>query len=109
MEKQVLPHSKNALILGILSIFTACCCYGVIGIVFGIFGILQYKKAEAIYNEDPSQYTGFDNAKTGKITSIIGIVVGVLAMIWMIYLWQSGEYQIMIEQYQEILENSGAE
>jgi Ni/Fe-hydrogenase subunit HybB-like protein len=102
--KEKLPHSQAALILGIVSIVTACCCYGFIGIITGIIGLLQANKAIAIHNENPDLYQGINNAKTGKTTSIIGIVVGTLALIWVIYIFSTGQYEVMMEQYQEMLE-----
>ncbi|MEN8186151.1 MAG: CCC motif membrane protein [Bacteroidota bacterium] len=104
MNKEKLPHSQAALILGILSIFTACCCYGFIGIIFGIIGLIQAKKAIAVHDENPELYNGINNANTGKVTSIIGLVIGVIVIIFYIYLIQSGQYEIIMEQYQEIFE-----
>lgn len=102
--KEKLPHSQAALILGIVSIVTACCCYGFIGIITGIIGLLQANKAIAIHNQDPELYDGINNANTGRITSIIGIVIGAIAVITYIYLYSTGQYQIMMEQYQEMIE-----
>lgn len=103
MYKEKLPHAQTALILGIVSIVTACCCWGIVGIIIGIIGLFNANKAIAIHNENPEQYDGINNAQTGKTTSIIGIVIGVLSMLWVIYLFSSGDYQIMFEEYNEIL------
>ena len=35
MYKEKLPHAQTALILGIVSIVTACCCWGIVGIIIG--------------------------------------------------------------------------
>lgn len=104
MIKEKLPYSQSALILGILSIFTACCCYGIIGVILGFIGLNKAKKAIAIHEENPDLYDGINNANTGKITSIIGIVFGILAIIYLVYILSSGQYEIIMEQYQEILE-----
>ncbi len=103
--KEKLPHSQAALILGISSIITACCCYGVVGIILGIIGIIQANKAVSIHNQDPDLYTGINNANTGKTTSIIGIVLGVITVIVYLYILNSGQYEIIMEQYQEMLES----
>ncbi len=104
MEKQKLPHSQSALILGIVSIITACCCYGIPGLVLGFIGINNAKKAKAIHNENPDTYKGVKNAETGRITSIIGIVFGVLITIWLIFIISTGKYGEMMEQYKEMIE-----
>jgi len=104
MVKEKLPYSQSALILGILSIFTACCCYGIIGIILGFIGLSKAKKAIAIHEENPELYDGINNANTGKITSIIGIVFGIIAIVYLVYIFSSGQFEIIMEQYQEILE-----
>ena len=53
MYKEKLPYSQSALILGISSIITACCCWGVIGIILGIIGLNNANKAIRIHEEDP--------------------------------------------------------
>jgi len=105
MIKERLPYSQSALILGIISIFTSCCCGGFIGLIFGIFGLNNSRKAISLHFKNPEMYDGINNANTGRITSIIGIVIGSISTIWLIYLLSSGEYEIMMEQYQQILED----
>ena len=105
MVKEKLPYAQSALIFGILSIFTACCCGGVIGLIFGLIGLSNSKKAIAIHYKNPEMYDGINNANTGRITSIIGIVIGAISTIWLIYLLNTGQYEIMIEQYQQLLDD----
>lgn len=81
MEKQKLPNSTAVLVLGILSIVLACCC-SIFGSILGVIGLVLANKATALYNVNPDQYDGFNNVKTGKILSIIGIVLGVLSLIY---------------------------
>jgi len=104
MEKQKLPHSQAALILGIVSIVTACCCYGLPGLILGFIGINEAKKAKKVHEENPDMYTGLKNAETGRITSIIGIVIGGLAVLWLLYAISTGKYGEMMEQYKDIIE-----
>ena len=105
MYKEKLPYSQSAIILGITSIVTACCCWGVIGIIIGIIGLYHANKAIAIYDADPTQYDGINNAQTGKTTSIIGIVVGILTIVWLIYKLATGDFEMMIEEYNNLIEN----
>ncbi len=104
MEKQKLPHSQSALILGIVSIVTACCCYGVPGFILGLIGINEAKKAKAVHEKNPDMYTGLNNAETGRVTSIIGIVIGGLAVLWLIYIISTGKYGEMMDQYMQMME-----
>lgn len=80
IQRQELPNSTLILIFGILSII-GCCCYGVVGLVFGIIAMLMAQKATIIYNENPEMYIGYQNVKTGKILAVIGIVLSALVLI----------------------------
>ncbi len=104
MYKEKLPHSQSALILGISSIVTACCCWGVIGIIVGIIGLYESNKAIAIHNQNPNDFDGINNAQTGRTTSIIGIIIGAISTLWMIYMFQSGDYEMIFEQYNQFLD-----
>ncbi|WP_313807295.1 CCC motif membrane protein [Flavobacterium sp.] len=84
-QKQKLPNATAVMILGVLSIIT-CCCYGIISILLGGVGMYLAKKDTDVYNQNPSMYTNFNNIKTGKILCIIGIVLGVLYLIYMIWI-----------------------
>ncbi|GAB2768419.1 CCC motif membrane protein [Salinimicrobium soli] len=80
MEKPTLPNSTLILVFGILSILT-CCCYGVLGLIFGIVALVLAKRAREVYAADPDIYKGYDNVKTGRILAIIGIVLSSLYLI----------------------------
>jgi len=80
IQRQELPNSTLILIFGILSII-GCCCYGVVGLVFGIITILMAQKATNIYNENPEMYNGYQNVKTGKILAVIGVVLSAFVLI----------------------------
>ncbi len=104
MEKQKLPNASTSLVMGILSIVTACCCYGIPGLIFGFIGLNMAKKAKAVHDENPEQYQGIGNVNAGRITSIIGIVLGVIFLIILIYLVATGKFTEMIEQQQQMIE-----
>ena len=106
MEKQQLPNSTLILVFGIVSIVT-CCCYGVIGLIFGIIAMVLAKKATALYAENPEEYTGFSNVKTGKILAIIGIILNVLYLGYTIFLFSTIGYEGLQEMQQQILEQYG--
>ncbi len=81
-----LPNATTSLVLGILSIVICG-----VGFILGIIGIVLANKDIAMYRSNPGVYSesSFSNAKTGRICSIIGIIVSslivigyVLYMIW---------------------------
>lgn len=110
-ERQQLPNSTLILVFGILSI-VGCCCYGIVGLVFGIVTIVMAKKATEIYNANPELYIGYQNVKTGRILAIIGIILSALylmAIIVLFVIYGVEGFQEAIEEMQrEMIEKSGA-
>lgn len=103
MERQQLPNSTLILIFGILSII-GCCCYGVLGIIFGIITLVMSKRATEIYNAEPELYTGYQNVKTGKILAIIGLVLSTISLISsIVMLIMYGGVEGIYEMQEEIL------
>ncbi|SNZ00329.1 CCC motif membrane protein [Flagellimonas pacifica] len=108
MEQQKLPNATLILVFGIISIVT-CCCYGIIGLIFGIIALVLANKATKLYMENPEMYTDFKNVKTGKILAIIGVILNVLFLIYIIWaisyfgwdaLQDPQKMQEILEQYQ---------
>ena len=87
MEKRSLPNGTAVLVLGILSIIT-CCCYG-IGLILGIIALVLAKKDLALYRENPELYSNYKNLNTGKILSIIGIVLSAIYIIYLVVLFST--------------------
>lgn len=104
MEKQKLPFAQKSLVFGIISIVTSCCCFGLPGVILGYLGYSNSKKAMNLYNENPDAYEGEGNAKTGKIVSIIGLVLGAIFLIQLIYSIASGNIQEQIELFKQQME-----
>ncbi|MEW4922703.1 CCC motif membrane protein [Algibacter sp. 2305UL17-15] len=108
MEQQKLPNSTLILVFGILSIVT-CCCYGIVGLILGIVAIVLAKKATQMYSENPDQYSGFQNVKTGKVLAIIGIILSVLYLLFVVVMvstfgWETlQDQELMQEKLQEMM------
>jgi hypothetical protein len=85
MNQQKLPNATVVLVLGIVSIIT-CCCYGVIGLIAAIIGLVLYSKDNKLYQKDQSLYDNYSNLNTGRILCIIGVVLNILSVIYYIYL-----------------------
>ena len=86
MEKQNLPNATAVLVLGILSII-GCCCYGILGLIFGIIALILANKDKQIYVQNPELYSNYGNLNTGRILAIIGIVISTLYILFYIWLF----------------------
>lgn len=86
MENRNLPNATAVLVLGIVSII-GCCCYGVVGLIAGIIGIVLANKDLQIYAQEASMYSNYNNLKIGRVLCFIGIalsIIYILILIWMI-------------------------
>ncbi len=84
MEKQKLPNTTATLILGILAFLTFC-CYGIFAILFGIIGLILSWKDGKCLRENPAIYDNSTTYKVGKVLCIIGLALGVLSLLF--YIW----------------------
>jgi hypothetical protein len=75
------PNSTAVLVLGILSIIF-CWCWGLIGLILGIIGLILGGKAKKIYKENPGRFSigSYKNLNAGYICSLIGTI---LSGLWM--------------------------
>ncbi len=86
MNNQPLPGASNVLTMGILAIVLSFICCGPFGSIFGFIALSGAKKAEKLYLENPQEYTGYDNVKTGRILAYIGLAIAALMLIfWILY------------------------
>lgn len=85
MEQQKLPNATIVIILGIVSIL-GCCCYGLPGLICGIIGLVLYNKDKALYQQNPQLYSNFSDLNTGRILCIIGLIFGILFILYMIFI-----------------------
>lgn len=77
------PNAIAALVLGIASCACGCFCAG---LIVGIIGLVMANKGMKDYEANPDLYNGYAMLKAGKITSIVGIILGILSIIfWIIY------------------------
>ena len=79
ITKQNAPNAVASMVLGISSLVFGCFF---VGLVLGIIGLILGNKAQAAFNANPDLYTGEGMIKAGRITSIIGIILGGVAIIW---------------------------
>ena len=87
-SQQSLPNSTGVLVLGILSI-VFCFCYGVVGTILGIIGIVMASKANKIYLASPESYSesSYKNMKAGRVCAIIGTCLsGLYLLVILVYI-----------------------
>ena len=82
--QQPLPGASTVLTMGIISIVGSLVCCGPFAIIFSIIGLVKAKKAEAIYYENPEQYSDYSNIKTGRILSYIGLALSLIMLVFFI-------------------------
>ena len=103
MEKRNLPNATTVLILGIISIVSSCCCYGVIGLILGIIAMVLAKKDLVLYNENPDLYLNYSNIKIGRILAIIGIVLSTIYLVFNVYLYVAIGEEAILEFQQNLM------
>ena len=84
MENNKLPNANIVLALGILSVIT-CICYGIFGIIFGIIALVLAQKDMKLDRSNDIVYTNYQTVNIGRVLAIIGIVLGVLFIIMIIW------------------------
>lgn len=108
MDQQKLPNVTIAMVLGILSYI--CCCFsaGLGGILFSGIAFYLTRKDEKLYMENPEGYSNYGSLKTAKIIAIIGLALGALALIIVVFqIVSAGGWEAYMEQQKEIYEQLG--
>lgn len=82
--KAMLPNATAVLVLGICSVVFGCF---IIGIVLGIVGLVLAGKSKKMYKENPAIWDGFSQLNAGYILSIIGIILGGLYVLYLIFVF----------------------
>jgi len=104
MEQQKLPNVTVAIVLSILSYL--CCCFGGLPatILAGIAFFLV-SKDENKYKENPELYSNYSQLKTAKILSIIGMALGIIYFVYVLYSISAiGGWDAYMEQVNEMRE-----
>lgn len=77
------PDSVASMVWGICSIASS---FLIIGMIFGIIGLVKGRNATNAILDHPDEYTGEAFIRAGRITSILGIVFSGLAIIyWIVF------------------------
>lgn len=76
-----LPNAVAVLVLGICSILFGCV---LVGFVCGIVGLALSKTPMNMYRQNPQRYMNYGVLNAGRILSIIGVILGAIAIVWAI-------------------------
>lgn len=84
--QMALPNATITLVLGILSIVTCCCFYGLIGVVLGVVALILSKKDKENYLANMNYYTlsSYKNLNAGRVCAIIGLILSGLILLFCI-------------------------
>ena len=107
IQPKPLPNATAVLVLGIISI-PVCCCYGA-SIVLAIIALVLASSAQKLFAASPEAYTesSYKNMKAGKICAIIGLVLGAIYLIYIIYLFTHPELKNELLDRLHEMRNSG--
>jgi hypothetical protein len=78
-----LPNATAVLVMGILSIVTCCCFYGIISLILGIIALVLGNKDTRLYLSNAGMYTegSYKNLRAGRVCAIIGLVLSAITVI----------------------------
>ncbi|MEP7255462.1 MAG: CCC motif membrane protein [Ferruginibacter sp.] len=81
-----LPNATAVLVLGIISIVGAF-CYGFVGVICGIIGMVLANKDRKLYQATPELYTpaSYSSSNAGRTCSIIGLILGGIFLLIIIF------------------------
>ncbi|MDO1514186.1 CCC motif membrane protein [Maribacter confluentis] len=103
MEQQKLPNVTLILVLGIASIIL-CWCYGILGLILSIIGLVLALNTTKLYNANPNDYTNYSALKTAKLVTIIGLVLNILFLLFMIWFIMWIGWDVIMSQDQELIQ-----
>lgn len=77
-----LPNATATLVLGIISLVGAL-CYGIVGVICGIIGLVLANKDRRLYQSNPELYSSssYSTLNAGRVCSIIGLILGALVVL----------------------------
>ena len=80
-----LPNATASLVLGIIAIVGAF-CYGIVGIICGIIGLILANKDRRLYQSTPELYAqaSYSTSNAGRTCAIIGLILGSIFLLIMI-------------------------
>jgi O-antigen ligase len=101
-DQQKLPNATISLVLSIISFLCCCVSWGIGGVLLSGIALILINKDTKLYAENPDMYDNFSQVKTAKIIAIIGLVIGALTFVFIIFqIMSAGGWGAYMEQQQE--------
>ncbi len=107
MEQQKLPNGILIIVLGIFGYL--CCCFAGLGVIPSAIAFYLATKSEKLYKENPELYDNYSQIKTGKIVALIALILCLLMIVRFVYVITTSDWDVLMEQQQEIMEQWGIE
>ena len=107
MEQQKLPNGILIIVLGIFGYL--CCCFAGLGVIPSAIAFYLATKSEKLYKENPELYDNYSQIKTGKIVALIALILCLLMIVRFVYVLTTSDWDVLMEQQQEIMEQWGIE
>lgn len=107
MEQQKLPNGILIIVLGIFGYL--CCCFAGLGVIPSAIAFYLATKSEKLYKENPELYDNYSQIKTGKIVALIALILCLLMLVRFVYVLTTSDWDVLMEQQQEIMEQWGIE
>ena len=86
-----------------------CCCLGGVGIIFsGIAFYMAYSKLKDV-ELNPENYDNIKGMSDAKTVALVILIINALYLVYTIYHVATTDWDVMIEQSQEIIRQSGYE
>jgi len=67
--------------MGIISVVGALVCCGPFAAIFSIIGLANARKADDLYQQAPDRYSGYENIKTARVLSYIGLGLSLVMLV----------------------------
>lgn len=103
MEEQKLPNVTAILVLGIASI-VLCWCYGILGLLLSIVGLILSMSATKLYKANPEEYTNYSSLKTAKTVNIVGLVLNILFIVFLIGFIAMVGWDVIMSQDEQLIQ-----
>ncbi len=102
MEQQKLPNVNIVIVMGIASI-VLCWCYGILGLILAVVGLILANKATSTYKNNPELYSDYGTLKIGKVLLIVGIILNILFILFVIWIisivgWENLQNQELMQE-----------
>ncbi len=104
MEQQKLPNGTLIIVLGIFGYL--CCCFAGFGIIPSGIAFYLAQKSEKIYAENPDLYDNASQIKTGKIVSLIALILNILMVFRIIYVIATVGWGEMSDEFMRAFEEA---